>query len=253
MFILGVCAAVLIGLSLGLLGGGGSILTVPTIHYLFGLEAHEAITSSLLIVGVASLAALVPHLRAGRVRIRIGLVFGLSSMISAYAAGRLSRAIAPGVLLVAFGVLMVITAVAMLWPRRAPATRPSAPKAALGWLVAQGLAVGALTGFVGAGGGFVIVPALVVLVGMPIKEATATSLLVIAMNSFVAFGATVGSVTLDGRVVGAALAAAVVGSVLGGRLVAHVPPARLRRAFGWFVLAMAIVILGAELPGLARG
>ena len=228
MFVLGVCAAVLIGLSLGLLGGGGSILTVPTIHYLFGLEAHAAITSSLLIVGVASLAALVPHLRAGRVRIRIGQVFGLSSMISAYAAGRLSHAVAPGVLLVAFGVLMAIAALAMLWPRRDPKPRPPAREAALGWLVAQGLAVGALTGFVGAGGGFVIVPALVMLVGMPIKEATATSLLVIAMNSFVAFGATVGSVSLDGRVVGAVLAAAVVGSVLGGRLAAHVPPTRLR-------------------------
>lgn len=248
MFILGVCAALLVGLSLGLLGGGGSILTVPTIHYIFGIEAHAAITSSLLIVGITSAVALVPHLRAGRVRIRIGLVFGAASMASAYGAGKLSSLVAPGILLVAFGVMMVVAGVAMLRPR--PEAVPREP--ALLSLVAQGLVVGAVTGFVGAGGGFVIVPALVVLVGLPVREATATSLLVIAMNSFVAFSATVRSVSLDGRVVGAVLVAAIVGGVVGGQLAGKIPPDRLRRWFGWFVIVMAVVILGAELPGLWR-
>ena len=247
MFILGVLVSVLIGASLGLLGGGGSILTVPTIHYLFGVQAHAAIASSLLIVGVTSLVALVPHLRAGNVRARIGLVFGASSMASAYVAGRLSSHVPPGVLLVAFGAIMVVAAIAMLRPRRARAPRPAA---SLGWLVVQGLLVGAVTGFVGAGGGFVIVPALVVLVGLPMQQAAATSLLVIAMNSFVAFSATAQTVSLDGRVIGAVLGAAIVGGVVGSLVAHRISPARLRRWFGWLVLAMAVVILAAELPAL---
>ena len=108
LFVVGVAVSVLIGVSLGLLGGGGSILTVPTIHYIFGVETHAAITSSLLIVGVTSVVALVPHLRARRVRGRIGLVFGGASMLGAVAAARLSRLVPPTVLLIAFG--------AMTWP-----------------------------------------------------------------------------------------------------------------------------------------
>ncbi len=249
VFVLGICAAVLVGISLGLLGSGGSILTVPTIHYIFGVEAHAAITSSLLIVGVTSVVALVPHLRAKRVQIRIGFVFGVSSMVSAYASGRLARLVAPNVLLIAFGVMMLIAALAMLRPRGREALRT----ASLASLVALGLVVGAITGFVGAGGGFVIVPALVVLVGLSMPEAIATSLMVIAMNSFVAFGATVGAVSLDMRVIGAVLAAAIIGSVVGTVIGGRVPPTKLRRWFGWFVLAIALVILGAELPQLLSG
>ncbi|MBL0219637.1 MAG: sulfite exporter TauE/SafE family protein [Myxococcales bacterium] len=249
MVILGACAAVLIGISLGLFGGGGSILTVPTIHYLFGVETHAAITSSLLVVGVTSLFTLIPHLRARRVRLRVGLVFGVASMASAYVAGSLSRHVAPAVLLIAFGGMMVVAALAMLRPRRGPA----ATRASFGWLIAQGLIVGSITGFVGAGGGFVIVPALVVLVGLSMPEAVATSLLVIAMNSFVAFGATVGAVTLDPRVVAIVLAGALLGSVVGGAVAKSIPAVRLRRWFGWFVLAMAIVILGVEVSRWITG
>jgi uncharacterized protein len=245
MFILGMFAALLVGGSLGLFGGGGSILTVPTLHYIFGLEAHAAITGSLLIVGATSLVTLVPHLRAGRVRLRIGLVFGASSMVSAYAAGRLASHVPAGVLLAAFAVMMVVAGIAMLRPRTTLRSR-----GALRWLVAQGLAVGAITGFVGAGGGFVIVPALVVLVGLSIEEAVATSLLVITLNSFVAFGATVNAVALDGPVIGAVLAAAIVGGAIGGRLARHVSPALLQRWFGWLVLVVAVVIFAAELPAL---
>lgn len=163
-------------------------------------------------------------------------------MASAYVAGSLSRHVAPAVLLIAFGGMMVVAALAMLRPRRGPA----ATRASFGWLIAQGLIVGSITGFVGAGGGFVIVPALVVLVGLSMPEAVATSLLVIAMNSFVAFGATVGAVTLDPRVVAIVLAGALLGSVVGGAVAKSIPAVRLRRWFGWFVLAMAIVILGVE-------
>ncbi|CAN5893487.1 sulfite exporter TauE/SafE family protein [soil metagenome] len=245
MVVLGICAALLIGGSLGLFGGGGSILTVPTLHYLFGIETHAAITSSLLIVGVTSVVTLVPHLRAGRVRLRIGLVFGASSMVSAYAAGKLASHVPSGVLLAAFALMMVVASLAMLRPQRTPRAR-HAP----GWLVVQGVVVGAITGLVGAGGGFVIVPALVVLVGLPIIEAVATSLLIITLNSFAAFSATVMSVTLDGPVTGVVLAAAIVGAAIGGHVAPRISPAQLRRWFGWLILSVAVVIAVAELPAL---
>lgn len=245
VFILGIGVALLIGGALGVFGGGGSILTVPTLHYIFGLETHSAIAGSLLVVGITSGVTLIPHLRAKRVRWRIGLVFGVSSMASAYVAGRLASHVPAGVLLVAFAMMMVLAALAMLRPGR---VRP--PRQAPGWLVVQGLGVGAVTGFVGAGGGFVIVPALVVFVGLPIEEAIATSLLVITLNSLVAFAATVTAVTLDWTVIGAVLGAAIVGGAIGARLAARLSPAQLRRWFGWLVLAMAVAILAAELPAL---
>ncbi len=242
MFILGIVASLLIGGSLGLLGGGGSILTVPTLHYIFGLEAHAAIAGSLLVVGLTSGVTLIPHLRAGRVRIRIGLVFGAASMASAYVAARLARDVPAGVLLGAFAILMLVAGLAMLRPGR-----PRAARHAPGWLVAQGLVVGAITGFVGAGGGFVIVPSLVVLVGLTMEEAIATSLLVITANSVLAFAATASSVSLDAPVIATVLVAAIAGGAIGARLVHRVSPAQLRRGFGWLVLAMAVVMLAAEL------
>jgi hypothetical protein len=249
MFVAGVLAAIAIGVALGLLGGGGSLLTVPTIHYLFGVEAHAAIASSLLIVGTTAATTLVSHLRAGRVRVRIGLVFGVSSMVSSYGAGRLTSLVPPGVLLVGFAVVAAIAAVAMLRPRRELFARD----AAVGRLVLAGLGLGAITGFVGAGGGFLIVPALIVLVGLSMQEAAATSLLVIAMSSFSAFAATARDVALDGRVVGVVLVAAIAGGLAGSKLSARIPASQLRRWFGWFVLILAIAIFGAELPRMLRG
>ncbi|MCX5743203.1 MAG: sulfite exporter TauE/SafE family protein [Proteobacteria bacterium] len=242
---IGILAAMLIGVSLGLLGGGGSILTVPTIHYVFGVEAHAAIASSLLVVGVVSVVALIPHLRHGRVHLRVGLIFGASSMITAFGAARLSSHVPAGVLLVGFAAMMIVAGLAMLRPAANVRRMTS-----ITWLVGYGAAVGLVTGFVGAGGGFIIVPALVVLVGLPIREATATSLLVIALNSFVAFSATASTVPLDGRVIGTVLVAAMAGGLVGGRLAGRLSPTVLRRAFGWFVLGMALVIFVAELPHL---
>ncbi|MBL9014343.1 MAG: sulfite exporter TauE/SafE family protein [Myxococcales bacterium] len=244
MFVLGVIAAVLIGLSLGLLGGGGSILTVPTLHYLFGLEAHAAITTSLLVVALTSAVALVPHVRAGSVRPRVGLVFGAASMLTAFAAAKISHHVPPGILLVTFGALMAVAGTAML--RARPAVEVLRRDSSIGAVLGLGALAGAATGFVGAGGGFVIVPALAVVLGLPMREAIGTSLLVIAMNATVAFGASAGTITLDLPATCAVLVAAIAGAMAGGRLATRVPAAWLRRLFGVLVIAVATAMLAIE-------
>lgn len=251
--VLGVALALLIGVSLGLLGGGGSMLTVPILLYAFDLPPRVAITTSLLVVGATSVAALIPHARAGRVRWSVGALFGATSMAGAYLAGRVSKHIPAGVLVLAFGVMMAVTAVTMLRRRPVPqgAAAPAPPPAAPSWgIIPQGLAVGAVTGLVGAGGGFVVVPALVLLGGLPMASAVGTSLLVIAMNSFAGFAGNAATVAVPWRIAAMVVAAAVAGSFAGARLVRLVPPDRLRTVFGWFVVVMAVFVLGQEIPKL---
>lgn len=244
MFVLGLVAAISIGLSLGTLGGGGSVLTVPTLHYLFGMDAHAAITTSLLIVGVTSLVAVIPHARKGCVRPRIGFAFGVSSMATAFVAARISSHIPPVILLLAFAALMGIVGTAML--RARPAASASRHDGSLASIVGLGAVAGALTGLVGAGGGFVIVPAFVLVLGLPMREAIATSLLVIAMNALVAFAASAGSIALDLGATGAVLIAAIAGAVVGERVAARVPTTALRRIFGVLVLAVAATMVAIE-------
>jgi uncharacterized protein len=249
MIVVGLLLALLVGASLGLLGGGGSILTVPLLHYVFGHSVHAAVAGSLLVVGLTAAAALVPHARAGRVRWRTGLGFGAASMAGAYAAGKLARHLPPAVLLTGFAVVVVATAVAML-RRRPPPTGTTPRPVRPGWIVVEGLAVGAVTGLVGAGGGFLVVPALALLAGLPMPQAIATSLLVIALKSFAALAGAAGQVSLDLPLLGAIAAIAIAGSVIGGRLVARVPAARLQAGFGWFVLTMAAVVLAQQAPAV---
>jgi uncharacterized protein len=250
MLLIAILLSLLVGLSLGLLGGGGSILTVPILRYALGLEAHSAIALSLLVVGATSLAALIPHARHHQVRWRTGVVFGLAGMAGAFLAGRIAKFVPPSVLLVGFGLMMLATAIAML---RAPSTRPptaASPARGPGLKVlAEGFAVGAVTGLVGAGGGFLVVPALVLLGGLPIQAAIGTSLLVIAMKSFAGFAGFLGHTPIDWTLGLTVSAAAIVGSIAGGALATRVSPAHLRTGFGWFVVAMAFFILAQELPG----
>lgn len=244
MWALGLGLSVLIGVTLGLLGGGGSILTVPILVYVFGLEPHPAIATSLLVVGTTSLVALVPHARAGRVNLKTGLTFGLAGMAGAFLAGRVSAYVAGRTLLVGFALLMVVAAIAMFRGRRDDtAVRPLAPlKTAV-----LGLVVGSVTGLVGAGGGFVIVPALVLLGGLPMPMAIGTSLLVIALQSAAGLVGHLGEVDLDWRLAGAVTTAAVLGSFVGSRLAGKFSPSTLRRGFGVFVLVMAAWMLFKEL------
>ncbi|MFE6063110.1 sulfite exporter TauE/SafE family protein [Streptomyces sp. NPDC056431] len=263
MTVLVVAASLLIGVSLGVLGGGGSILTVPILVYLAGQGTKEAIATSLFVVGVTSLAALVPHARARRVRWRTGLLFGAFSMAGAYGGGRLAEYVPGTVLLVGFALMMPATAVAMLrGPRHGrepdrPASdrhgraRPEKGGPALVGIAAKGLAVGAVTGLVGSGGGFLVVPALAILGGLPMGLAVGTSLLVIAMNSFAGLAGHLTGVTIDWGLALTVTAAAVIGSTVGARLAGRIPQDALRAAFGWFVVFMAVLVLAQQLPPAA--
>ena len=246
MIALTVVLAVFVGIALGLLGGGGSILTVPLLAYVAGMEAKQAIATSLLVVGTTSAVAAVSHARAGRVQWRTGLVFGVAGMAGAYAGGVLARFIPGSVLLIGFAVMMIATAIAMLRGRKdvgpvEPGHRIPVPK-----VIVEGLVVGLVTGLVGAGGGFLVVPALALLGGLPMPIAVGTSLVVIAMKSFAGFAGYLSSVSIDWKVAGMVTAAAVVGALVGARLTALVNPDSLRKSFGWFVLVMSSVILFEE-------
>jgi len=253
MYVLGVAMAALIGVALGLLGGGGSILSVPILLYVFRLPTREAIATSLLVVAATSAAALVPHARGGRVQWRTGVVFGLTSMVGAYGAGRLASRVPAAALLLLFGAVMLVTAVAMLRGRRA-APEGAAPEGSAAERVAklavQGVGVGAVTGLVGAGGGFLVVPALVLLGRLPMPVAVGTSLLVISMNSSAALAGHLATTAIPWSLAFTVAAAAVVGSVVGARLAGTIPADTLRRGFGWFVVVMAVFILGQEVPKL---
>jgi hypothetical protein len=239
-------AAALVGVALGVLGGGGSILTVPILVYLAGLDAKQAIAMSLFVVGVTSAVGAIPHARAGRVRWRTGLVFGVTAMAGAYGGGRLAAFVPGAWLLAGFGVMMVATAAAML-RRTSTAPEPHRDLPVL-LVVAEGVVVGAATGLVGAGGGFLVVPALVLLGGLPMPVAVGTSLVVIAMKSFAALAGYLSTVRIDWTLAIAVTAAAVAGAVLGSRVAGRIPEHVLRTSFGWFVVVMGTFVLTQQVP-----
>ena len=246
MIALTVALAVVVGVSLGLVGGGGSILMVPLLAYVGGLEPKHAITTSLLVVGVTSAVGAITHMRAGRVRWDVAVSFGAAAMAGAYGGGLLARFIPGTVLLVAFAVIMIAAAVAMLRGRKNTTGSSAAGPLRLVRMALLGVAVGAMSGLVGAGGGFLLVPALALLAGLPMTTAVGTSLVVIAMQSFAGLAAQLASEQIDWHMAAMITAAAVVGAVIGGRLTAIVDPDALRKLFGWFVLLMASVILAQE-------
>ena len=251
MIALAVALAVFVGISLGLLGGGGSILTVPLLAYVAGLDPKQAIASSLFVVGVTSAVGAISHARAGRVRWRVAGVFGVAAMAGAYGGGRLAHLIPGNILLIAFALIMIAAAVAMLRGRRdvgdeSQGTLPVAK------ILLQGATVGVISGLVGAGGGFLLVPALALLGGLPMPVAVGTSLVVISMQSFAGLAGHLAGESIDWKLAGMVTAAAVVGSLIGGRLTSMVEPATLRKAFGWFVLAQeANIWLGAAVAIVA--
>lgn len=244
MFIVVLALSILIGVSLGLLGGGGSILTVPILTYVGGMSAKAAIASSLFIVGVTSAAGSVAHARAGRVRWRTGLTFGAAGMLGAYGGGHLAAFIPGRVLMIMFGLMMAATAVAMLRKQRVVAPRTGDIPVAK--VIVEGIVVGIVTGIVGAGGGFLVVPALVLLGGLEMPLAIGTSLVVISMKSFAGFAGHLEHVAINWPVTLAVTATAVIGSLVGGKLVGRIPPEALRRGFGFFIIAMAALVLAKE-------
>ena len=257
---MGLALAVLMGLSLGMLGGGGSILTVPIFVYVLGYPAKEAIAMSLAVVGATSLFGAVGHWRAGNVSPRVALVFGAVAMAGTYLGARLAAFFSGAAQLSLFAVVMLAAAFFM-FRDRGPAPRapgddaPESRRMPLALIVAEGLAVGVLTGLVGVGGGFLIVPALVLLGRLPMKQAVGTSLVVIAMKSAAGFAGYLGQVRVDWGFMALFTAVAVAGILLGAYLVRFARQQALTRAFAVFLVVMAIFILyqnrGVFLPGAA--
>ncbi|GGV40148.1 sulfite exporter TauE/SafE family protein [Streptomyces griseoflavus] len=240
--------ALLVGVSLGLLGGGGSILTVPLLVYVAGMDAKEAIATSLFVVGVTSAVGMINHARGGRVRWRTGVLFGAAGMAGAYTGGLIGGHIPDMVLLIAFAVMMIVTAAAMLRGRRTTGPDRAHRQLPVGRVLLDGAAVGLATGLVGAGGGFLVVPALALLGGLPMPVAIGTSLLVIAMKSAAGFAGYLSSVQIDWGLTLAVTGFAVVGSLAGARLAGRVPADVLSRLFAWFVLAMGTFVLVQQAP-----
>ncbi len=245
MFVIGLVLSLAIGVSLGLLGGGGSILTVPVLHYLFEIEAHDAIAMSLVVVALTSAFALLPHARAGNVRWKSGLTFGGTSMAFAFVGARVGAALPSAVLVIAFAALMFSVGTVMLIRTRRAIATPRPPS--LERMLATGVGVGLLTGVLGAGGGFVIVPALTLVGGLAIREAVATSLLVITMNALAALAGTAGHASFEGCVLVPVAAIAMAGSMLGMRLGRRLSAHQLQRGFGVFIVVIGTAILFREL------
>ncbi|GLW99046.1 sulfite exporter TauE/SafE family protein [Microtetraspora sp. NBRC 16547] len=248
MIVLTLAAAVVVGLTLGLFGGGGSILTVPLLVYFAGVPAKSAIAMSLFVVAVTSAVSAVGHARAGRIRWKTGLIFGLAGMVGAYGGGLIGPRLPEALLLAAFALMMVATATAMIRGRKSPERRPAHSELPVLHVAVEGVVVGLVTGLVGAGGGFLVVPALVLLGGMPMSVAVGTSLVVIAMKSLAGLAGYMQTVQVDWGIALPVTVAAVVGGVIGGRLAGRVQADRLRQAFGWFVLVMGGFVLVQQAP-----
>lgn len=227
-----------VGLALGMLGGGGSILTLPILKYAAGVPDKEAIAASLIVVGLTSAAAVVSHARQGNVDVRIGGIFAAAGAAGAYAGGLLAAWV-PGTWLIrGFLLMMAGTGVAMLRGRKdVEASAMSALP--VGKIAAEGLVVGVVTGLVGAGGGFLVVPALTLLGGLDMRRAVGTSLLVIALKSFTGYLGHAAHESVDMTLALMISGGAILGSFAGGWLAPKVPAQTLRKAFGVFVLAMA--------------
>ncbi len=251
----------LIGLSLGALGGGGSILTVPALVYVIGQDARAATTSSLFIVGITAIIAALGHARSGRVRWGVGVAFGVTGIAAAFAGTAVNQLVDPDVLLLAFAGVIVVAAVGMLANSRGEGTAPQRGGDAaqparrhgpgqIARIVGAGLLVGFMTGFFGVGGGFVIVPALVLALGLPMPQAVGTSLVVIAINSAGALLARAGTAEFDWAVIVPFTLAAIAGS-LGGKMVAdRVSSTTLTRAFAVLLLAVAVYTATSSLLSL---
>ncbi|MBE1514132.1 sulfite exporter TauE/SafE family protein [Nesterenkonia halotolerans] len=246
--ILAMVLAVGIGLSLGLLGGGGTILAVPLLTYVAGFPPKEAIAASMFIIGVTSLVSVIPHARRGNVQWRTGFIFGAAAMAGAFGGGLLGAQLPSVVLMVAFGIMMVATALAMIMDRRPQTSGEARKKLPLVKILAEGLVVGLVTGMVGAGGGFLVVPALVLLGGLSMPAAVGTSLLIISMKSFTGLAGYMTEVSIDWVPVLMITIITVVGALIGTAFGKHVPEKALKKVFGYLVLIMGIVVFFQELP-----
>lgn len=247
MLPLGLSLAALMGLSLGLLGGGGSILTVPIFVYVLGFGPKESIAMGLAVVGATSLMGAASHWREGNVDLKAALTFGGLAMAGTYGGARLAAFVPGAVQLTLFAVVMLVAAWFMFRNGRgeqaAPGSDEVTPAPPFLVTVLVSMSVGLLTGLVGVGGGFLIVPALVLFARLPMKQAVGSSLLVIALNSFVGFAGYVGQVQVPWGLLGGFTVLAVGGILVGTWAARFITPRALKRAFSVFLLVMGVFIL----------
>lgn len=261
MEFLGYFASLLIGISLGMIGGGGSILTVPVMVYLFGLQPLLATSYSLFVVGSTSLVGAFNNLRRGLVNVKAALLFGASSIATVFLTRKfLVPAIPKNIFtiggvtvteslltMVLFAVLMLLASISMIRNKRVKAEPEEHHEyVRFGKLVLYGVSIGLVTGLLGAGGGFLLIPALVLLLKLPMKKAIGTSLMIIALNSLIGFTGDLGHFSIDWAFLVKITLIAITGIFIGGALSKKIPGEKLKKGFGWFVLIMGIYILLKE-------
>lgn len=259
--ILGYVGALLIGLVLGLIGGGGSILTVPVLVYLLGINPVLATAYSLFVVGSASLVGAIRNMQKGLVDFKTAIVFAIPAFIAVYASRKylipaipeeitrlgdfiLTKNVA---IMVFFAVIMLLASISMIRNKRKEIDEEQEIKYNYPLIIVEGLLVGLVTGIVGAGGGFLIIPALVLLARLPMKKAVATSLLIIAIKSLIGFLGDVQNLEIDWIFLGSFTLLSVVGIFIGIWLNQFIDGKKLKKGFGWFVLLMGVYIIIKEL------
>ncbi len=262
MEIIGYVASVLIGLSLGLIGGGGSILTVPVLVYLFGVNPIMATAYSLFIVGATSLVGVFPKYKKGDVNLKTAIIFGIPSIIAVYATRRFLVPAIPNegfsignllitksiMIMLLFAILMVFASYSMIIKKSKKDNKEEGEqKFNYPMILVEGTVVGVLTGLVGAGGGFLIIPALVLFSKLPMKQAVGTSLLIIAAKSLFGFLGDISTQSMDWKLLLTVTLLAVIGIFIGNKLSHKISGEKLKAGFGWFVLFMGIYIIIKEL------
>ncbi len=262
MQILGYFASLLIGISLGMIGGGGSILTVPVLVYLFGISPVLSTSYSLFVVGSTSLVGAFNNYRKGFVNIKTALLFGLSSITTVFLTRKFLiphiqqtlgsignfKITQSLVIMVLFAILMVAASLSMIKSKKEETNNITVEnkKINLPKLLSYGIAIGLATGFLGAGGGFLLIPTLVLLVKLPMKEAIGTSLFIIALNSLIGFTGDLGHFTIDWFFLFKITCIAIAGIFIGGFISKKISGDKLKKGFGWFVLVMGIYIIVKE-------
>jgi hypothetical protein len=262
MEIAGYAASLIIGISLGLIGGGGSILTVPVLVYLFGINPVLATAYSLFIVGITSLMGAVPKYKHGMVNLKTAIIFGIPSISAVYATRKFIIPLIPEeifkaggfiitksvLMMLLFAVLMVFASISMIRDKNGnKENEETTPRFNYPLILLEGLIVGFLTGLVGAGGGFLIIPALVLLSKLPMKQAVGTSLLIIAAKSLIGFLGDISHYKMDWKLLMIVSALAIAGIFIGNLFTRKVSERKLKNGFGWFVLVMGVYIIIKEL------
>ena len=258
----GFSASILIGMSLGLMGGGGSILTLPVLVYLLGLHPILSTVYSLFVVGMTSLVGSVSYMRRQHISYKAAVLFSIPSFLAVYLTRRYLLPLIPDplmttatfvlrkdmALMLLFGGVMLAASVGMIrHPRLSDRLESQPVRFNIPVIVLDGILVGLLTGLVGAGGGFMIIPVLVVLIRLPMKTAVGTSLLIIAANTLIGFRSGAANLTIDWPFLLTFTSLSILGSLLGTYLSRFIAGHKLKSAFGWFVLVVGMYIISREL------